>query len=119
MFTYWLSIFLTDFAKYLLFMIIIYPFLLIFKLKFFIYALPILLMFLISITIFCYCFSFMFEQQENGQKYYLVISYLIFTIFPTILLLNLDTFQINEFQITWGDIFPQSAILIHLLKLYL
>lgn len=120
MFSYWISIFLVDFMKYIFFMIIVYPFLLGFNYTFFIFSLPILIIFSISITLFCYCFSYVFNAEENGQKFYLMASYLILVLYPLLFtFFYSNTIFSDSFSFTFLDIFPQSAILRHLVLLYL
>jgi len=120
MFSYWVSIILVDFLKYTLFMIVVYPFLLGFKYSFFIYSLPIIICFSLSITIFCYCFSYLFDAEENGQKFYLMASYLILVLYPLLFTFFFSNIVFSDtFSFNFLDVFPQSAILKHLVVLYL
>ena len=120
MFSYWVSLLLVDLIKYFIFMIIVYPFLLNFTYKFFISALPVMIIFSVSLTLFCYCFSHLFDAEENGQKFYLIISYMITFLYPVIITLIFEKFELtDDFSFTLRDVFPQSSIIEHLKNIYM
>ena len=120
MFSYWLSLMIVDLLKYFIFMLIVYPLLLNFTYTFFVSVLPVIIVFSVSLTLFCYCFSHLFDAEENGQKFYLITSYMIMFIYPVIISLVLEKFEIKEdLSFTVKDLFPQSSIIEHLKNIYM
>ena len=110
--SYWISLLIVDLSKYIVFMILIYPFLIYFNHIFFMTMLPLLITFSIALTLFCYSFSYIFDAEENGQKFYLITSYMITFLYPVILSLVFHPTQIiDNFTFTLRDLFPQSSII--------
>jgi hypothetical protein len=120
MFSYWVSLMMVDLLKYTIFMLIVYPLLLNFTYTFFISVLPVMIIFSISLTLFCYCFSHLFDAEENGQKFYLITSYMIMFIYPVIISLMFEKFEMTEdLSFSVRDLFPQSSIIEHLKNIYM
>jgi hypothetical protein len=118
MFNYWLSIFLADLCKFLILIVIIFPFLLLHDSQY-IYALFVIFFFIVVSCLFIYCFSFIFEKEEQGQKFFLLASYLGMI---TLVIVALVQYKMkvlsDEFLWSFADLLPSSFLAFSLIRLY-
>jgi hypothetical protein len=77
MIVYWISIIFIDFVKFICLIILIYPFL-IWKNGSLFYSLIIVIFFILSCCLFNYVLSHLFSEELSGQKFSLLINYLLF-----------------------------------------
>lgn len=126
MFIYWISILIVDFIKFGFLIIMIYPFL-IYRYHYLIWSLPIIIFFIISSCLVNYILSHLFETENSGQKFSLLIIYLLFIILLVIDLVNnfidfdLEKFDENKeiYRVYFSDFFPSSELGLSLLLLIL
>ena len=123
MIAYWLGMFVVDFIKYSIFILLIYPLLMALNSDFWPFIF-IIIPFVISLILLGYLFSFVFDKEENGQKFFVVIGVLIalglvFLSFISILLKNdlLPLLDFNSYYFSLSDILPTSSFLFALLRL--
>ena len=68
MFSYWLGMYIVDIIKFLIFLLIVFPFFLYIDHTFgylFILFVP----FIFVYILLCYIFTFLVNKEENGEKY--------------------------------------------------
>ena len=124
MIIYWISILLIDFVKFLCLIILIYPFL-IWKNSLLIYSLIIVIFFILSCCLFNYVLSNLFAEESSGQKFSLLINYLIFMGFIGLdVAYNLDKLSPSKQHIAstgffFSDLSPSSQFGLSLYKLTL
>lgn len=121
MIIYWISILFIDFIKFLFLMLLIYPFLL-WKNEMLIYSLIIVIFFIISCCLFNYVLSNLFSEELSGQKFSLLINYLIFLGFLGLDFgLNTDSlippYKKEGFSFFFSDLCPTSEFGLSMYKL--
>ena len=125
MIIYWISILLIDFIKFLCLIVLIYPFL-IWKNNLLIYSLVIVVFFIISCCLFNYVLSNLFAEELSGQKFSLLINYMIFLGFIGLdVAFNMKKLNPNynqddsSFTFFFSDLSPSSEFGLSLYKLTL
>ena len=115
---YWFSIFIIDFIKFGLLIILIYPFL-IYKYPETSYTFITIIFFIISSCFVNYLLSYFFDTESSGQKFSLLIIYFAFIIFLMIdIFTNLK--EISNFtKFFLSDLFPSSQLALSLLMIIL
>ena len=103
---------IVDIFKYSLLFIIIYPALLLNSIEFLNCLIP-LFGFIIANSCFIYAFSFLFEKEENGQKFYILIV-LIFS--QVLAYMGLGQYRNNydDYRLGIAQLFPSSNLLVTL-----
>ena len=118
MINYWLGIFFADLVKYLIFIVIIYPALVVTNVKFF-YLLIIFFSFILASSVFTYSFSYLFSDDKDGQKLYLLFNYLAsFLLIIAQFLLTRDDFANSDYSFGLTQIFPCSNLFLGALKFW-
>jgi len=118
MLNYWLGIFISDIVKYLIFIIIIYPALLTTSIKF-LYLLVIFFAFIFASSIFTYAFSFLFTDDKDGQKLYLLFNYLTAFLLVIAEVLLSEDFMKPEYSFGITALFPCSNLFVGSLKFWI
>ena len=124
MIVYWISILFIDFVKFLCLIILIYPFL-IWKNGLLIYSLIIVVFFIFSCCLFNYVLSNLFSEELSGQKFSLLINYMIFLGFIGLDVavykdkLDPTKTQNYSYSFLFSDLSPSSEFGISLYKLTL
>lgn len=123
MYSYWISILLVDIIKYIIFLIIVFPLLLWLDSQYW-YDLIIFIPFILAVSMFIYSFSFLFDKEENGQKYYILFSLLTSLALPFCAYLrNKETFMISfkssNFIYTECDLLPTASLLLAMFRVCL
>lgn len=133
MYYYWFGFFVVDMIKYFILIIISFSFLLYFKFKVFILLLPVFIFFCFTMTMFLYFFSFLISKEEQAQKSYFVLLFLILIAIPLIsfIIINyltkilkieelvfkiLDYFY-KPYFITIAEITPITSLMIALFRI--
>ena len=119
MLNYWLGIFIADIVKYIIFIIIIYPALLTTSLKF-LYMLILFGAFILSSSLFTYAFSYIFTDEKDGQKLYLLFVYLVtlLLIFAQFILFQ-KSFISSNYSFGLTEILPCSNLFYGVLKFWM
>ncbi len=105
---------LFDFFKYLLLLVIIYPLLVFHNSNFFLYFI-ILIGFIIANSLFIYALSFFFDKEENGPKFYSLITILgcfVLCFYEGYKVRKLNDFFNDNFHTGLAYLFPSSNLLI-------
>ena len=123
MYSYWIATLIVDFIKYLIFIIIVIP-LLIWLDRQYWYDLIIFIPFIFAVSVFIYSFSFVFDKEENGQKYYILFSLLASIVLPfSTYFRNKDVFLIKfkstDFIYSECDLIPTASLLIAMFRICL
>jgi ATP-binding cassette subfamily A (ABC1) protein 3 len=123
MVAYWLGMFVVDFIKYSIFIVLIYPLLMVLSSNFWPFIF-IIIPFVISLILLGYLFSFVFDKEENGQKFFVVIGVLIalglvFLSFISTIISGdyMALLDFNSYYFSFSDILPTSSFLFALLRL--
>ena len=123
MVAYWLGMFVVDFIKYSIFIVLIYPLLMVLSSNFWPFIF-IIIPFVISLILLGYLFSFVFDKEENGQKFFVVIGVLIalglvFLSFISTIVSGdyMALLDFNSYYFSFSDILPTSSFLFALLRL--
>ena len=123
MFAYWLSLLIMDTVKFMIFLILIFPLLISVNSQFW-FHLIVIIPFLFAVNIFVYVFSFLFQKEENGQKFYLLFSLLssIFLPFLSIYKNGANNFfellSKDSFIYSLSDLTPCSSLLIAIGRIF-
>lgn len=122
-FNYWISLGLIDFLKYLLFMLIVFPFLIYTDICYSVIALM-SIPYNIASNLMLYCFSFTVNKTENGRQIYLLIIFASSVILPTTFLLRhwfndktLSYDYFTDFTPNESDILPPGTLLVGMIKI--
>ena len=123
MIAYWLGMFVVDFIKYSIFIALIYPLLMVLSSQFWPFIF-IIIPFVISLILLGYLFSFVFDKEENGQKFFVVIGVLIalglvFLSFISTIIKGdyMSLLDFNNYYFSFSDVLPTSSFLFALLRL--
>lgn len=120
MINYWISMMVVDILKFLIFVIIVFPFLIYVNTNF-LYVLLLSFFFIVLLNEIIYIFSFFFEKEETGQKMYLIImplaSFILMIVyfwrkFPS--MTHLLNYEVSE-----CDILPTTTFFFAILKIIL
>ena len=123
MFIYWLSLLISDIIKYLIFIIIVYPFLVHLD-KVYLYNVIISFPFILALNMFVYSFSFITDSEIHIQKFFILIVYILSIGLPLITLIKNKgniinaLFNDDKFIITLSDIFPFSSFLLAMFRIF-
>lgn len=118
MFNYWISITLVDILKYSIFILIIFPFLILQNSAHW-YTLLVIVMFIFSSLLFTYMFSLLFDSEESGQKFFLMTSYLcmIFLSLLTFYFTKDKAMSSTDYYISYANFMPYSSLALTMIKL--
>jgi hypothetical protein len=79
--------------------------------------------FIVANLLYVYCFSFIFDTQENGQKFFLIITILCtyaLIIIKAVSYINTKPddllISLQSFSIGYIDILPASSATFHLIR---
>ena len=123
MFAYWLSILIMDIIKFMIFLFLVFPFLIYTDSQYW-YHLIVIIPFVFSVNLFVYIFSFLFQKEENGQKFYLLFCLITSILFPCLSMIRLggNNYFIylseNTFIYTESDLIPSSSLLIAIGRIF-
>ena len=123
MLAYWLSILIIDIVKFMIFLFLVFPFLIYTDSQYW-YHLIVIIPFIFAVNLFIYIFSFLFQKEENGQKFYLLFCLITSILFPSISMIRLggnNFFKYlseNTFIYTESDLIPSSSLLIAIGRIF-
>lgn len=122
-FSYWFSLYTIDIFKFLLFTVVSFSIIALIN-NDIMYLLIVMIMFIFVVNIYTYCFSYLVDTEENGQKMYLLISFLFtYGIFILDFLYLYDNnsidsiYNLKKFIISLSSLSPFSHLAFSILRI--
>jgi ATP-binding cassette subfamily A (ABC1) protein 3 len=112
-----------DTVKFMIFLILIFPLLISVDSQFW-FHLIVIIPFLFAVNIFVYVFSFLFQKEENGQKFYLLFSLLSSLFLPFLSIYKngannfFELLSKDSFIYSLSDLTPCSSLLIAIGRIF-